>query len=113
MNDALSVMRAGPVLDLDSTVVIPSRWHNPDAAQLWKSQGFRFNPDLKEWLRDARKPAQDGRVYPPNAWLQAARRRFYEFYPELHVTCRRCGEPYIPPANWKLFYCPQCMKGES
>lgn len=78
-------MRQGPCLADDGyTLVIPSTrgWYDPKASAFWRSKGFCFDRDRHEWTRDARRPL-DGKPYTPAAWLEAARRQFYKFYPEL------------------------------
>jgi len=102
-----AIMAAGPQLHGD-TLVIPSVWYNPDAAALWSAQGFRYSPALRGWLRDLRKPAGDGKMYEPEAWLKAAQRRFYELYPEAATHCQGCGQQFIPVSAWQTL-CSECQ----
>ena len=75
---------AGPWLD-GSTLYVPSPYFKEEARRFWKSLGFIFGwadcSDQGEWRRDTRQPLR-GKQYSPEAWLKAARRRYFEFYPE-------------------------------
>ena len=75
-------MERGPrLLDDGHTLTIPSNHYHADAARFWRSKGFTFTRDPSvRWERDTRCPLH-GKTYTPTAWLQAARRRFAEFYP--------------------------------
>lgn len=85
---ALEHMRQGPHLDKDGiTLVIPSEWYRQDIARFWRSLGFRYHSDdlgqyYRQWTRDTRQPLH-GKRYTPQAWLQSARRKFSEFWPDL------------------------------
>jgi len=76
-------MEHGPHLDDDGhTLKVPSGcgFYRREVAAFWKSKGFRWNPDAGNWTRDTRR-ALDGKTYTAAGWLEAARRRFFEFYP--------------------------------
>jgi len=92
-------MAAGPVLDDDGhTLVIPSEWYNGDAARFWKSKGFEWRPHTAAWVRDTRKPL-DGQTYTPQAWLTAARRQFYRFWPTHLLQPLTRDIRRVPPAE--------------
>lgn len=76
-------MERGPRLLGDGhTLAVPSNWYSKEAGDFWRSKGFRFDREHTRWVRDVRAPLQ-GRNYSPTAWLEAVRRRFAEFYPNL------------------------------
>ena len=107
-HDKLQRMRAGPHLDIDGkTLVVPSQWRSDDASEFWEAQGFHYNLILREWLHNITKPAADGRLYSADGWLQAARRKFYEFYPDAAVYCRKCGQRISPTSRWTTL-CEKC-----
>ena len=100
-------MTAGPHLDDDGhTLVVPSEWYSRDAALFWKSHGFEWRPKTATWQRDTRKPLR-GKRYTPQAWLTAARRRFYRFWPRLLKRCPRCGRNFPPTSPYQI-HCPAC-----
>jgi hypothetical protein len=68
----------GPRLE-DHKIVIPSAYYNAEIAAFFKAQGFIYDPDAREWWRDTRRPHK-GKIYTPDAWLQAARRKFDEIW---------------------------------
>lgn len=76
-------MARGPRLEGD-WLVIPSNWYNEEAKDFWRSLGMRFDSgDLeKRWYRDTRRP-HNGKSFDRWAWLKSARRKYYEFYPEV------------------------------
>jgi len=76
-------MERGPYLD-GPALIVPTDWYNCAAVEFWKSKGFRFRDDgeYKQWMRDTRRTL-DGKTYTPTAWLTAARRRYFEFFPML------------------------------
>ena len=79
-------MDRGPHLANDGvTLVIPSQVYNKEAAAFWKAQGFRWCAEWKTWERDTRTPSQDKR-YTAAAWLEAAQRKYAEFWPEWQGT---------------------------
>lgn len=73
-----SELRAGP--RLVQIVVVPSPTFNAEIAEFFKSQGFVYNSTFKQWWRDPRVPAKDGKLYTPEQWLESARRKFFEIW---------------------------------
>jgi len=104
--DQLTKMRPGPRLD-GHLIIVPSEWYQPEAAAFWKSQGFYWTSN--QWQRDVRKRASNGAIYTPAAWLQAARNKFYEFWPALLKECSACGEKFAPGNQYEL-RCPACRR---
>ena len=84
---------AGPRL-YEGTIYVPSPYFIEEARQFWKAQGFTFEQaeygHQSEWTRDTRRPLR-GKRYTPEAWLKAARRRYFEFYPEYVSDSRSDG----------------------
>ena len=74
----------GPRL-YNGSIYIPSPFFKDEARRFWKSVGFTFDRaeygNQDEWKRDTHRPLH-GKQYTPEAWLKAARRRYFEFYPE-------------------------------
>ena len=77
---------AGPRLH-EGTVYVPSPYFKEEARRFWKSSGFTFERAAyggqSDWTRDTRQPLR-GKLYSPEAWLKAARRRYFEFYQEFN-----------------------------
>lgn len=86
--------QAGPWLEADDDgnpavmLVVPSALYKPEAAAFWRKMGFRYNGTWKEWQRDTRRPLR-GRRYSAQAWLEAARRKYFEFFPNLEKGNRK------------------------
>lgn len=81
-----AVMRAGPyLLDDGHTLEVPSYFYHEQAATFWRSVGFKYERDFYLWARDTRMPLR-GKVYPAEVWLQRARVKYAEFWPELKAT---------------------------
>ena len=78
-------MVKGPYLEDiwgDQFIVIPSDWYKEEAKDFWKSKGFRFsNSPYPVWMRSTDLKL-DGKKFSPEMWLQAAKRKFQEFYGE-------------------------------
>lgn len=105
---AISQMQRGPRLDpISDTIIVPSAWYNEKAARLWSEQGFRFNDTLKAWLRNTGTAATNGRHYSREQWLEAARRHFFELYPEAVRHCAGCGKQIFPRSRWQTL-CTEC-----
>lgn len=79
--------KEGPRL-FEGRVYVPSPYYKPEAARFWGSKGFTFARAEygaeHEWERGADKPI-DGKKFSPEKWLEAARRKYFEFYPEHQV----------------------------
>lgn len=74
-------MEQGPFIAKDGyTLIIPSEWYNPDAAQFWRDHGFTFERDTKSWIRDTRR-SFNRKTFSASAWLAAATKKFFEFWP--------------------------------
>ena len=69
----------GPWLRGD-ILVIPSDFYNQEGATFWKSQGFTWDSEEREWTRSTRLPLR-GRSWTAEKWLLAARRKYQEFWP--------------------------------
>lgn len=70
--------KRGPRLEGDK-IIVPSTYYHAEIAAFFKEQGFHFDGEFREWWRDTRWP-HCGKIYPPAAWLQAARRKFDEIW---------------------------------
>jgi hypothetical protein len=90
-------MRRGPHLD-GHTLIVPSEWYNEEARSFWQSQGFYWRAEDKTWRRNTRRRA-NGRTYPPGAWLTAATRKFYEFWPNLRAPRGEALSGQAPSVN--------------
>lgn len=72
----------GPRLEGDR-VIVPSTRYCEQAAQVWKQHGFTFfGGAYPTWSRDTSRPARNGQVYSPAAWLEAAIRQYRELWPD-------------------------------
>jgi len=106
----LRQMATGPTIAADGcTILIPSTWYKAEAAEFWASQGFTFISVLHRWERDSRQPTKNGKIYSAAAWLKAARRKFYEFWPSLKKECPNCGRIFIPHSHYTT-KCPNCTR---
>jgi len=89
----------GPYLQ-GNIICVPSPYFKDEAGQCWKAHGFIFHPvdgsDQSEWWRDTRRPLR-GKRYAPDAWLKAARRRYFEFYPKSSKNDQGRHEIINPP----------------
>lgn len=70
--------KRGPILHEDK-IIVPSDFYHPAIGAFFKSQGFQFNSEFRQWWRDIRWPHR-GRRYTAEAWLKAARRKFDEIW---------------------------------
>jgi hypothetical protein len=106
------IMTIGPCLLADqSTIVVPSEWYNEEAAEFWKSYGFQWMAGLSRWQRDTSRPAS-GKIYTVEAWMEATRRKFFEFWPALKKTCTQCNKMFAPASPRSVYetMCPDCRK---
>jgi hypothetical protein len=75
----------GPRLH-EGKVYVPSPYFLQEAKDFWRAQGFRFErasySGQHEWVRDASLPRGDGQMFTAAAWLKAARRKYWEFFPQ-------------------------------
>lgn len=72
-------MEKGPYIE-GALIVIPSEWFSERARAFWRSKGFKYVRSIRQWQRQTRMP-HEGKVYSAQAWLQSARRKFFEFFP--------------------------------
>ena len=101
------VMATGPYLAHDGyTLIVPSEWYNPAAAEFWKFHGFHWNKGSSTWERDTRLPLI-GKCYATDAWLESTRRQFYEFWPTLLYECKRCHARFARTNQYDI-YCIEC-----
>lgn len=106
------IMAIGPRLLADqSTIVVPSEWYHKEAAEFWHVYGFQWLAGLSRWQRDTSQPAS-GKIYTTEAWMEATRRKFYEFWPVLKKTCTQCGEMFAPTSPRSIYevLCSDCKK---
>ena len=106
------IMALGPTLLADQqTIVVPSEWYSEEAAEFWKTYGFQWIAGLSRWQRDTSRPAS-GKIYTVEAWIEATRRKFYEFWPALKKTCTRCNRMFAPTSPRSVYevLCPDCKK---
>ena len=81
-HDKAAMARGPEILADGHTLAVPSNHYSKEAGDFWRSKGFRFDREHTRWTRDAQRPL-GGKTYSPAAWLDAAQRRFAEFYPNL------------------------------
>jgi len=101
-------MTKGPHLSNDGhTLVIPSEWYREDAAEFWRSVGFRWDRETRTWQRDTRAEL-NGRRHCAATWLERTRHKFYwEFWPELLGYCRECHCRFTPDDRADQLHCPK------
>ena len=103
-------MKLGPRIE-GHTLIVPSEWHNEQAASFWRAHGFHWREwPACTWERDTRIP-QGGKIHTAKAWLQATRAKFFEFWPQLkarpETDCRGCEEMFEPTRDGQRL-CTNC-----